>query len=173
METEIQRALDTLRMLMSSGANRTPEQWREILEMLAPFREHRYLNGAVSRDASNRALSLVWAITGDAFHETEDFAAAADAYRTAGSFRPGLYYADCYAKMVLEQRFSDHYEAALGAIKEGERLSRQTRPWIRLYSHIWSVLNHPIVYVKCWWDLALRSSRCHELQRRIAELKRS
>ena len=173
METEIRRAMNAIWQVMSCGADPTPEEWREILEMLAPFREHRYLNGAVSREASNRALSLVWAATGDAYRETGDFVTAAEAYRTAGSFRPGSFYADVYAKMVLEHGLSDHYEAALVAFDEGERLHRQARAWLRLYTHILSALNHPIVFVKSWWNLVMRSSRRRELHRRIAELKRS
>ena len=173
METEIRRAMDTIWLIRSYGDNPSPEVWRQILEMLAPFREHSYLSGAVSRDASNRVLSLVWACTGDAYRETGDFVAAATAYRTAGVFRPGSYYADYYAKMVLEKKFSDHYEAALNALEEGERLYHQSRPSIRLFAHLWTVLAHPVVYVKYLQDLALRSSRRRELRRRIGELRAS
>jgi hypothetical protein len=167
--TLARRAMDAIWEVMAFGAYPSAEEWETILASMQPFLGYQYLSGAPSRDSSDRVLSLVWGVVGDAHRELGRPEMAAEAYRTAVDFRPGLQIADLYVPLVLKHRFADHYEQALRSLVEGKRIRSRPGIQLRLVAEIWSFCVSPRYYAVTWKDRALRSYRRRTLERRILE----
>ena len=166
MATEARRALDTIWSVVYTGSQPDSAQWRAILTSLEPFRSRTWLDGANSRATSNSILSLVWVAIGDAERELGRPFEAAEAYRTAYTFRPQACIADEYLKLVHHFRLAEHYEFAIRNYDEGVRRFRETKFWLRLLGHIMSLRYAPLAYPRYLLSLIVRPWR----RRAVAKL---
>ncbi|MCG3132056.1 MAG: hypothetical protein FLDDKLPJ_02866 [Phycisphaerae bacterium] len=142
--TEAQRAFLVIRYVWSLPVKPTREHWERVLQMSEPFVGKVELQGQKSRDSTDRILSLVAAVRGDAFRELGFPREAAEAYRTAYLIKPIGGFAGFYAQVVLDHAFADHYETALAALDASAESVRAT-PWHRKALG-WAILmmKHPV-----------------------------
>ncbi|GIK16951.1 MAG: hypothetical protein BroJett003_19150 [Planctomycetota bacterium] len=146
--TEAQRAFLVNRYVWSLPAKPTREHWEHVLRMSEPFVGKVELQGQKNQESTNRILSLVAAVRGDAFRELGFPCEAAEAYRTAHLIKPFAGIAGYYSQLVLDHAFDDHYETALAALDDATQ-TWGGRPW---YQKVfgWTVLlmKHPIHTLK-------------------------
>lgn len=163
-----QQALDVIRYVWRMGQWPTKKQWRVVLERTAPFVDKDCLAGAERPGESERLLSLVWAVRGDAFRELGVPNEAAEAYRMAFHFMPATGFTDYYLKLVLDHELSDHYETALRNVEESVRAWR-TRPWYQRAIGFIVVLVHSPWFILSRFlpDTLMRERRRQELLRRL------
>jgi tetratricopeptide (TPR) repeat protein len=165
--SEVRQALDALwearRRISALGKT----DWQEILRLLEPYRERRYLHGA-TRENADRILSLINAVVGDAYRELGKPHEAALAYRRAQEFFPGTGFQGLYAELALEHQLEDHYESALAALLDGESTWLRRSPLARLVGHVASLLTSPGTYWHFLRGRMLFSRRIKELRGRIA-----
>lgn len=166
MPTLLQSAVDDLRRIRALGGKRTPSLCHEIINSLAAYRDHQWLDGAASRAASNSALMLIWAITGDALDLLGQFHEAAAAYEKAASFQANTCFGDSYARIVLKHNLSNHYAPALRNLIDGISRNASTGWRIWLWAQFVS-LAHPLHYVSYLRDVLHRRFRLRQLRWRI------
>ena len=167
MATEARIAMDLISKIRFMTVGATADTWKSILLLLEPYRDRNWLVGANSRHAANCMFSLMWAAMGDAHRHLEQPKEAAQAYRRAHEFHPGVYFADFYVAMVLRHAIEDHYESALCALDEGVAVSGQTTFRLRIISHWLSFRASPRAYLSYWKHRVLRGFRRRALARRI------
>lgn len=156
--------LDLIRL----GHDPTPQQYLGFLPRLQPFLTVSELDGAESPAQSNKLLALLWASMGDIHCKLGEHERAASAYSISTKFKPlsAVFYS--YAKTILENDLSKHYEVAILALKDGEKYEREhTKAWNKFLGHLYLIVYHPRGYLDYLRQKKRRCEMLKQLELRI------
>jgi len=169
--TQADEARLILRFVWNIRGKPKPYQWEYVLRHTEPFVGKAALAGAKSKDASDRLLSIVLAVRGDALRELGLAREAADAYRASFQVKPFAGSGGYYAQVVLDHDLEDHYATALAALEHEMQANQRMRTPLAILGWMVIFLRSPIQlfreFLPHW---RANKSRAEALRERLEKL---